>query len=153
MVLVAYVALLLGMWVSTERLGSQARDYYLKCMSARGLAKFFQIQGEKAEEQARLKRESIEVLRSGKIPDNLNPGQKELLRSLDADSTLTPKYREYRRGFITHGEELMRNMTERNIVVYRGLVEYNEQLAAKYERARWRPWLPVEPDPPMPPTY
>jgi hypothetical protein len=153
MVLVAYVALLLGMWVSTERLGSQARDYYQRCMSARVLADTFRVQGHKAEEQASLKRKSVEVLRSGRVPDSLDPAQKEFLRSLDADSTLTPKYREYRRGFITPIEELMRNIAERNAVVFRGLVDYNEKLAAKYERARWQPWLPVEPDPPMPPTY
>ena len=43
-------------------------------------------------------------------------------------------------------------MQEQNVVVYRRLVEYNEKLAVKYDRARRKPWLPVEPDFPMPPT-
>ena len=45
----------------------------------------------------------------------------------------------------------MRIFQERNAIVYQGLADYHGQLAAKYEKARRRPWLPVEPDPPMPP--
>jgi hypothetical protein len=59
-----------------------------------------------------------------KIPDSLFPDRKDFLRSLDLDP----------------------------VVVLRGLVEHHEQLAAKFGRARWRPWPAVEPDPPWPPT-
>jgi hypothetical protein len=152
MVIVAYVALLFGMGVSTQRLGDQARQYHQKYAHADFMAKTYREQGLKSEVEARRKRDAVELLRSGKIPDSLFPVQKDFLRSLDHDPKVTPEFREYRRGLITEGEERIGTMQERNVVVYRRLVEYNEKLAAKYDRARWKPWLPVEPDPPMPPT-
>jgi hypothetical protein len=152
MVVVAYVALLFGMGVSTQRLGNSARLYYQKYVTADSMAHLFREQGKKSEAEASQKRDAVDQLRAGKNPDSLHPIQKDFLRSLELDPKVTPEYRKYRRGLITDGEERTGTMQERNAVVYRGLVEYNEQLAAKYNRARWRPWLPVEPDPPMPPT-
>ncbi|WP_020465477.1 hypothetical protein [Singulisphaera acidiphila] len=32
----------------------------------------------------------------------------------------------------------------------RRLAAHYNRLAIKYDRAQWRPWLPVEPDPPLP---
>jgi hypothetical protein len=152
MVVVAYVALLFGMGASTSRLGNSARQSHQKFVTADSMAKIFQIQGVKSEAEARLWRKAVEQLRAGKIPDSLHPDQVHFLRSLDLDPKVTPEFREYRRGLIMDYEEQKLTMQERNAVVFRGLVEYNRQLAAKYDRARWRPWLPVEPDPPMPPT-
>jgi hypothetical protein len=152
MIVVAYVALLFGTGISTQRLGNLARQYYQKSVTADFMAKTFRVQGKKSEAEARQKRQAVELLHAGKIPESLFPIQKDFLRSLDTDPKVSPEYRKYRRDLITEGEERAGTMQERNVVVFRGPVEYNEQLSAKYDLARWRPWLPVEPDLPMPPT-
>ncbi len=152
MVLVAYVALLCGVGVGTQKLGNSARQYYQKYVTSDSMAKTFRPLAKKSEAEAIQRREAAKQLHAGKIPDSLMPGQIDFLRSLEVDPKVTPKYREYRRGLITAGEERLQTMQERNAIVFRGLVEYHQKLADKYDRARRRPWLPVEPDPPMPPT-
>ena len=94
--------------------------------------------------------ENAARLRGGKIPESLLPAQRDFLRSLDL--TATPEYRKERYELIAKGEERVGKLEERNAVVFKGLTEYHDQLAAKYYAASRRPWLPVEPDPPMPPT-
>lgn len=150
MVLIAYVALLFGMGVTTGRLGTTALRYYNKYSSSESMAKVFREQARKSELEARQKLGSAAQLRSGKIPESLLQIQKDFLRSLDR--TATPEYRKLRYGMIADGEERVGKLQERNAMVYRGLTEYHEELAAKYDRAQRRPWLPVAPDPPMPPT-
>ncbi len=130
MVVVAYVALLFGMGVSTERLGNQAREYYQKTVTARSVTESYETLARTSEAEASRKRESVKQLLSGKIPDSLLPGQQDFLRSLDADSTISQKDREYRRGLITQGEELVRNQQERSAVFFRNLVEYHKHLAS-----------------------
>ncbi len=135
MVLVAYVALLFGMGVRRNawatRLASITRNACRPDRSPRS----YEPLARTSEAEASRKRESVKQLLSGKIPDSLLPVQQDFLRSLDADSTITPKYREYRRGLITQGEELMRNQQERSAVFFRNLVEYHQKLADKYEKA------------------
>ena len=80
----------------------------------------------------------------------LLPGQREFLRSLD--QTATPEYRQARYNLIADGEERSGKIQALNEVVFKGLVAYHRKLAAKYDLARRRPWLPVEPDPPPPPS-
>ena len=152
MMVVAYVAVLLGLSVQLVPLGARAGQYLQKSVSADSMAKVYRVLLRRSADEASQKRQAVEQLRAGKIPESLLPGQRDFLRSLDVDPKITPEYREYRRGLITDGAEQTRIRQERNAIVFQGLVDYHEQLAAKYEKARRRPWLPVEPDPPMPPT-
>jgi hypothetical protein len=152
MVVVAYVALLFGTGLPAERLGNTARKYFQNWATADSMAKIYRQLGQKSESNAKLRSANVAELHAGKIPEGLHPGQKDFLRSLDLDPKVTPEFREYRRRLITEGEEQTRTREEHNVAIFRGLVEYHDQLAAKYDRARWRPWLPVEPDPPLPPT-
>jgi hypothetical protein len=152
MVSVAYVALLFGTGLPAERLGNTARKYFQNWVTADSMAKIYREQGQKSESDAKFRSANVAELHAGKIPEGLHPGQKDFLRSLDFDPKVTPEYRSYRHRLITEGEEQKRTLQERNVVVFRGLVEHFEQLAVKYDRARWRPWFPVEPDPPLPPT-
>ena len=150
MVVVAYVAILYGMGVSTARLGNAARLYLGKSSRADTMVKIYQDLQKKSADDAKLRRANIAGLRAGKIPEGLQKGQREFLQSLDEDAKVTPEYRKYRRELITDGEESARIRQEHNVLVFQQSEEYYAHLAAKYERARRQPWIPVEPDPPSP---
>jgi hypothetical protein len=151
MMVVAYVAVLCGLSVQLVPLGAKAGQYRQKWLLADSMAKVYRPIALKSAVEASQKRQAVEQLHAGKIPESLFPGQREFLRSLETDPKSTPEYREYRRGLITDGEEQWGIRQERNAFVVGRLADYYERLAAKYEKARRRPWLPVQPDPPMPP--
>ena len=151
MIIIAYVALLCGLSVRLVPLGARSGQYRQKWSSADSMARVYRPMARNAAAEAGLKRQSIEQLRVGKIPESLSPGQRVFLRSLETDPKITTEFRAYRRGLIADGEEQLRRLQERNAFVFGRLAVYYEELAAKYEKARRRPWLPVEPDPPMPP--
>jgi len=150
MILIAYLALLFGLGVLTGRIGSVSRVYHQKFVNSQYLAYVYRDVFQKLATDSKQRLESAAVLRTDKVSETLTQEQKDFLRSLDQKAT--PEYRKYRYGLIEESEESQGRMQEHNAVVVRGLAEYYEALAAKYDRARWRPWLPVEPDPPMPPT-
>jgi hypothetical protein len=150
MVVVAYLAFLFSAVVSSHRLSIGAMRYSQKAIASAGMAKVFRDFRLKPEADAKLKRENVAQLQAGKIPEGLHPGQVDFLRSLDLDPKVTPEFRKYRRGLIQEGEEQAGVRQKQAMAFLRRLVDYHEQLATKYDRARWRPWLPVEPDPPMP---
>jgi hypothetical protein len=109
-----------------------------------------QVMTSESEADAKLTHENVAQLRAGKIPEGLLPGQVKFLRSLDLDPKVTHEFRTYRRGLIQDGEERAGVRLELAMAFLRRLVDYHEQLATKYDRARRRPWLPVEPDPLVP---
>ncbi len=150
MTVVAYVAILLGMGISTQKLGDDARLYLQKWATADSMGKVFREQKRQSEDDAKLRRANVAELRAGRIPEGLLPIQREFLRSLEEDPKVTAEHRTYRRDLITDGEEATRIRQEHNVEFLGRLEDYHEQLAAKYGRARLRPWLPVEADPPMP---
>jgi hypothetical protein len=150
MILVAYVALLFGAGVSTAPIGDAARRYSQKYQTSLDLMAQFRELAKKAEAESGQLLSTAAELRSGRIPDGLHPSQKEFLKSLDR--TATPEYREERYGLIADGDEQRRRGLEHAVEVLRRLIAHYEELAAKYDRARRRPWLPVEPDPPRPST-
>ena len=150
MVLIAYIALLFGAGVSTQQLGSNARLYYGKTVNSRSMAALFRRLCESAEANSARKLENAIELRAGKISEGLLPLQKEFLRALDSNSNLSAEYRKYRYSLIAVSEELVATNERRAVDQYRALIEYHDKLAAKYDRAQCRPWIPVEPDPPMP---
>ncbi len=152
MLIVAYVAFLLGLGVSAERLSGSARRYSTKFYVSNSQATFYAKISRHWGAEARKRRETVKQLRLGKTPDGLLPAVAEILRSLDADPKVTPEYRKSQRDSFTNMEERIRTMWERNAIVNGDLAEYHRRLAAKYNKARWRPWLPVEPDPPPPPN-
>ena len=151
MVLVAYLAILCGLGVGTRRIGDSARAYYLRYVSANSLAEVYRRIGGTAVRDAEKERANIAGLRAGKVPDGLMPVEADFLRGIEADPGLTPADRASRRGLILDREVRAEAMQARNAVVFGGLADYHRRLAAKYDRARWHPWLAVEPDPPMPP--
>jgi hypothetical protein len=150
MILVAYAALLVGMLVLSMPIALRAGQFGTRANSSESLAETFRGVVAKAEVEAPLRLGNAASLRAGGIPEGLTTEQKEFLRSLEG--TATPEYRAYRYGLIADGEERVGKMQERNAVIFRGMVAYHEMLAAKYRTAARRPWLPVEPDPPMPAT-
>jgi hypothetical protein len=148
MFVIAYIALLFGMGVSTAPLGAAARRYHQKYVTSLWMVATFRDQARKSGVEARQRQENLATLRLGKIPEGLLQSQKDFLRSLD--QTATPEYRAYRYGLIADGEEFHGTRQARNEVGIQGLSAYFERLAAKYDRARWRPWIPVADDPPIP---
>jgi len=150
MVVVAYMAFVFSAVVSSHRLTIISRWHVQKAITSAGMAKHFRELWLKTEADAKLTRENVAQLQAGKIPEGLHPGTVDFLRSLDHDPKVTSEFREYRRGLIQEGEENAGARQEQAIAFLRRLVEYHEQLTTKYDRALWRPWLPVEPDPPMP---
>lgn len=150
MVVVAYVAFLFGMGAWAGKLSRPARQYHQKWATADSLSKTYRELGQKAEDDAALRRSNVGGLHAGKIPEGLLLGQRDFLRSLEEDSKVTPDHRKLRRDLITDGEEKSMIRQEQNADLFGRLAAYHDGLAAKYDRARWRPWLPVEPDPPVP---
>ncbi|MFO0887744.1 MAG: hypothetical protein U0790_01215 [Isosphaeraceae bacterium] len=150
MLLVAYSALLCAVAVLTAPIGRNASVSFGKYTSSRSMADLFGGIAKKAETEGPMRLRNAALLRQGIIPEGITQGQKDFLRSLDHDAT--PEYRTYRYGLIADGEERLGRLDEHNAVIMRGLTEYHRGLADKYAKAMERPWLPVEPDPPMPPT-
>jgi hypothetical protein len=54
---------------------------------------------------------------------------------------------------ITDGEEKHETRQENTAAYLQRIGDYDKNLAAKYDRARLRPWLSVEADPPVPISY
>ena len=146
MVWVAYVALLFGLGVSTQRIGASARVYSGKFVTASQLAEVYRTQAEKSERDSKTRLSAAATLCDGGIPDSLTPGQKAFLRELDKSDD--PEYRRVRRGLIAETEDSLGRQQERTAEVLRTLARHQQALADKYDRARRRPWLPVTPDPP-----
>ena len=117
MVIVAYVALLLGVSVSTSRIGTAARRYLQKKMNSAEMAKVYWEQTRKCDADAKLKRKNVTELKAGKIPVGLLQIQRVFLQSLEDDPKVTPDYRIYRRGLITESEEQHRIRQENNVIV------------------------------------
>ncbi|MGO9471126.1 MAG: hypothetical protein ACLQIB_28615 [Isosphaeraceae bacterium] len=72
------------------------------------------------------------------------------MKSLDTDEKVKPEYRKYRYNLIADGQETYGRNLEESLQFTKVLIDYYSKLAAKYEKAREEPWLPVEPDPPQP---
>jgi hypothetical protein len=147
MILIAYVALLFGMGVSTAPIGEAARNYEQKYRFSLDMIRVFREAAAKSSAEARQKLAAAAELRSGRIPDDLAPPQKALLRSIDPKAT--PELRKERYERIATAEEYGAKGPELSAAWFRKMVVYYEGLAAKYDRARRRPWLLVEPDPPL----
>jgi hypothetical protein len=150
MVIVAYVALLFGVGISTTRLGIAAQRYLQESVNSAERARRYREQARECDADAKLKRANVADLRAGRVPVGLLPIQREFLQSLQDDPKVTPDYRAHRRGLITEGEEAHRIRQEHNVGLMGRIAEHFEKLAAKYEWYSWHPWLPIEPDPPVP---
>ncbi|MDR3617779.1 MAG: magnesium transporter [Paludisphaera borealis] len=147
MILTAYFAICLAVAVQTSRVSGAAKIYHFKARDAVTTAGVFQ--GILDQQIADLGRKrNAEELRAGRIPEGIDKSQKDFLRSLD--QTATEEYKKYRYGLIADGEQRLAEIALSNVDVYSRIVDYFKKLAEKYEKARLEPWLPVEPDPPMP---
>ena len=105
MVIVAYVALLLGVSVSTARIGIAAQRYLQEKINSAEMVKIYREEARKCDADAKLKRKNVTELQAGRIPEGLHQTQRAFLQSLEDDAKATPDYRTYRRGLITEGEE------------------------------------------------
>jgi hypothetical protein len=150
MILIAYIALLFGMGVSTAPIGEAARNYEQRYLLSAGVMEVYRGAAAKYSAQVRQKLAAAAELRSGRIPDDLAPSQKAFLRSLDPRTT--PELRKERYEQIATVEERGGKGLEPIVAHFRKFTAYHEALADKYDRARRRPWLPVEPDPPLTPA-
>jgi hypothetical protein len=147
MILTAYAALYLWLIVSTSRTSGAARLYYSRSQGAQSTMPIFQkLLDDAVKELGR--KQNAEELRAGRIPDGLPASQKEFLRSLD--KTATEEYRKQRYGLIADGEEFQAKIAADNVATYGQIVDFYRTMAEKYEKAAKQPWLPIEPDPPMP---
>jgi hypothetical protein len=150
MVLVAYLAFVLGMVVVSGRLSGIAVARWSKSVSSAGLVPVFRDRAALCASDARLRLANVAELRAGKIPEGLFQSQANFLRSLENNPKITPQNREYRRGLIVDSQVEQAARQQQTSDLFRRMAEYHEQLARKYDQARLRPWIPVEPDPPMP---
>ena len=147
MVLVAYFGVLCGLGTVASRYSSLALKYRASALNARTMIDVFQTQLDRA--HVDLKRaDSAKELRAGRIPDGLLPSQIAFLKGLDGSAT--EEYKKYRYGLIADGEDLQAGLATQNLAEFTPRVEIYKKLADKYEKAAQEPWVPVEPDPPMP---
>ena len=99
--------------------------------------------------RADLKRaDDAKELRAGHIPDGLLPAQKTFLKGLEGNAT--EEYKKYRYGLIADGEDRQAGLATLNVAEFTPRIEIYKRLVEKYTKAAQEPWVPVEPDPPMP---
>jgi hypothetical protein len=68
----------------------------------------------------------------------------------ELEGKATDQYKQYRYGLIADGEDLQAKLASQNADQFTKLVQHYNQLAEKYTKAAKQPWLPVQPDPPLP---
>lgn len=147
MILTAYLALWLGLVVQTRQLTSAAKSSWNNYLNARHTGAVFQKLLD--QEVATAKRAgNAEALRAGRIPDGLDRQQIAFLKSLDG--TATEDYKKQRYALIADGEQRQADTARSNVDVFGRVVAHYKAMEAKYAAAAERPWLPVEPDPPVP---
>jgi hypothetical protein len=115
MVVVAYLALLFGLGVVTGRIGGSAQRYHQQYVFATQMVSVFDSILSKHQKEAPVRLRNAQFLRDGAIPADIVQGQKDFLKSLDMDKTVTPDYRKVRYGLIADGEELLGRMAEKNV--------------------------------------
>jgi hypothetical protein len=147
MIMVAYAAILFGLGSQVSRYSQLANQYLAKAMNARQMIVVFQ--GELDKSRADVKRaDNAKALRARRIPDGLLPSQKDFLKGLEGKNP--EEFIRYRYGLIADGEDRAALSARQNVDTYNKLVDHYKKLVEKYLKAVQKPWLPVEPDPPMP---
>jgi hypothetical protein len=150
MMLIAYVALLFGLGVEAERIGSSARRYHQQYLIAKEAASRLGESLQLTQAQARARLQNAETLRRGAIPANIPQFQQALLKSLDADAKVRPEDRERQYNQIADYEESQGRLAETGARQNAIPFDYFSELAAKYDKAQREPWLAVAPDKPRP---
>jgi hypothetical protein len=150
MLLIAYLAVLLGLGIVTARIGLRAQRYLQQYVQAREMASALGGQLTKSQAEVLVRFRNAGRLREGAIPTDIMKSQQAFLKSLDTDLKVKPEYRKYRYNLIADGEDYLGRQAETAVKSLTASVNYFSQLAAKYEKAMHKPWLPVEPDPPRP---
>lgn len=147
MILTAYLAFWLGLVVQTRQLASAAKTSWNQHLNARDTGAVFQnLLDQQVQQAGRAK--NAEALRAGRIPDGLDRQQIAFLKSLDGKAT--EDYKKQRYALIANEEQRQADIGKSNVDVYGRIVDHYKAMAAKYAVAAERPWLPVEPDPPVP---
>ncbi|WP_165073224.1 HlyD/EmrA/EmrK family protein [Paludisphaera rhizosphaerae] len=147
MILTAYLAFWLGLVVQTHQVTSAAKIALNNYHNAQSGGAVFQNLLDQQIQQAK-RSENAKALRAGRIPDGLDPRQAAFLKSLDG--TATEDYKKQRYALIANEEQRQADIGKSNVDVYGRIVDHYRAMAAKYAAAVERPWLPIEPDPPMP---
>jgi hypothetical protein len=145
MVAVAVFGIILGIGIVTHRISEAARLYQQRANNSEQKARYFRSlahQFENAENDALRKVEHLN-------PENLTPGQKDFLRTLDQGGSLESRMQRYK--MMAESVEQERKYRHPFMIWHYEIAEYEEMVADKYRRATRRPWLPVATDPPEPP--
>lgn len=148
MLFVAYVGLLLGLALPAVRLSDAATRYQAKWMNSQTMLDTFLPLLDKQKVVLERADANVKELREGRIPKGLLHSQKDFLKSLDESAS--PEYRANRYGIMADGEGFQATQAKVSVDFLTQLIDYYEKLAKKYQKAIHEPWLPVEPDPPIP---
>lgn len=147
MILTAYLAFWMGLVMQTRQLTSAAKTSWNKYLNARDTGGVFQKLLDQEIAKAKRSR-NAEALRAGRIPEGLAPKQITFLKSLDGKAT--EDYKKQRYALIADAEQRQADTARSNVDVFGRVVAHYKAMEAKYAAAADRPWLPVEPDPPVP---
>ncbi len=104
LLLIAYLSLVCGVGVVAARIGVPAHRYFQQHLQASGIADVLRTQLPKSQAQVVIRFRRASQLRKGTIPAEITQGQKDFLKSLDADEKVKPEYRKYRFDLIADGE-------------------------------------------------
>jgi hypothetical protein len=147
MILVAYFGIVCGLGTVASRYSGLALQYHMKALNARTMLDVFQ--GLADGSRADLKRaDNAKELRTGRIPDGILPVQRNFLKGLEGNASA--EYKKYRYGIIADGEDRLATLASQNLLEFTDRIATYKRLAEKYTKAAQQPWVPVEPDPPMP---
>ena len=147
MILVAYLGILCGLGTVALRYSRLAEQHHFKALNVCTMMAVYRTLVER--NRADLKRaDNARELCAGRIPDGISPSQKNFLKGLEGNATA--EYKKYRYGLIADGEDRTAGLAAKNLPQLTDRLANYERLAEKYTKAEQKPWVPVEPDPPMP---
>ena len=147
MIVVAYLALLLGLGQGAVQLSGEATRRRAIALNAKSIADTFMRERETFSINATHRRKIADELRHGRIPQELEDAHKTFLKTLD--ETASENVKKSRYSMITDIEDEQAKQAENLVKSYDRAVRYQEVLAEKYTRAAREPWARVEPDPPF----
>jgi hypothetical protein len=145
MILVAYIALLLGLGMQAVHISGAARERRALSLNAQSLSDMFISKSEKCLVDMGRRMKNAEELRRGRIPEELDEVHRAFLKSFD--KTASDEFKKHRYSLMADSEEQQAKVAEEMFRTNDRAANDQKTRADKYRKAAQEPWAPVEPDP------
>ena len=133
MILVAYIALLLGLGMQAVHISGAARERRALSLNSQSLSDMFRSQSEKWLVDMGRRMKNAEELRCGRIPEELEEVHRAFLKSFDKTASDENKKRRYSR--MADSEEQQAKVAEEMFRTNERAANYQKTRADKYRKA------------------